>query len=211
MYDLVLFDLDGTLLDTSRGIFNSVRYAEEKMGFKRINDAQLKAFVGPPPKKMYMDIYGVDEETALAAAKYHREYGRNKAIFEAEVYPGIPDLLMHLKASGVKKGVATLKGQKIAEAILAEFGLLTYFDVVVGMDSQESLTKEDTIRLAMAQTNSTNCLMVGDSEYDYQGACDASVDFIGVLYGFGFQPGKHYDFKSASSPQMIEKLTGIKE
>lgn len=53
-YELVIFDLDGTLLDTSPGIFNSVRFAEQQMGFTPILDARLKEFVGPPPKSMYM-------------------------------------------------------------------------------------------------------------------------------------------------------------
>ena len=120
-YELIIFDLDGTMLDTSPGIFNSVRYAEKKMGFKPIDENQLASFVGPPPKEMYMKTYNVDEETAMQAAKYHREYGREKAVFEASVYNGIPELLNSLKKSGVKLAVATLKSQTIAEKILKNF------------------------------------------------------------------------------------------
>ena len=94
-YQLIIFDLDGTLLDTSPGIYNSVRYAEKQMGFAPIPDEQLREFVGPPPKQMYMRKYGVDEETALAAVRWHREYGREKAVYEPAQDGTFEASLMH--------------------------------------------------------------------------------------------------------------------
>ena len=68
-YKLIIFDLDGTLLDTSKGIFNSVRYAEKMMGFEPLKDDKLKEFVGPPPKDMYMKDYGISEYDATILVK----------------------------------------------------------------------------------------------------------------------------------------------
>jgi len=208
-YELIIFDLDGTLLDTSRGIFNSVRYAEEKMGFSKIDDSLLKQFVGPPPKLMYMKHYGVNEETALEAAKKHREYGRTKAVFEAEVYEGMVEVLNTLRANGYKLAVATLKSQAIAETVLENFKLREYFDCIVGMDVDETLTKCMTIKLAMQNTNADGkTVMIGDSPYDYEGALEANVDFIGVTYGFGFEVEKiaEFEFSVANSPKNILEL-----
>lgn len=187
-YDLVIFDLDGTLLDTSPGIYNSVRYAERKLGLARIPDGRLREFVGPPPKEMYRKIYGLDDEAALQAAKYHREYGRTKAIYEASVYPGIEDVLKWLKSMNVKLAVSTLKSQKIAETILENFALWNYFDSVAGMDDSESMTKCQTILKAIEETGipGNRAVMVGDSRYDLDGAEEAGVDFVEVMYGFGF-------------------------
>ena len=189
-YKVVLFDLDGTLINTSEGIFNSVRHAEKMMGFDLVSDEQLNSFVGPPPVQSYMKNYGVTEEVAREATKYHREYGAKYGIYEAAVYQGIPELLETLKESGVKLGVCTLKRQDIAEKVLAHFKLLEYFDVVVGIDQQESLTKADTIDIALdavKETNKENAALVGDSVYDAEGAEVAGVDFVGVLYGFGLK------------------------
>lgn len=190
-YELILFDLDGTLLDTSPGIFNSVRFAEQQLGFSPIPDAQLHVFVGPPPKQMYQKVYGVDEDTALKATGFHRQYSREKAIYEATVYPGMEETLKTLKEQGFKLAVATLKGQKIAEKVLQIHGLSDFFDSIVGMDEAESFTKCKTIQVAMEKTNTSgNALMVGDSEYDYIGACEAGVDFVGAAYGFGINEGE---------------------
>jgi len=203
-YELILFDLDGTLLDTSPGIFNSVRYAEKQLMLEPVPEERLKGFVGPPPKKMYAQVYGLGEEQALFAAQKHREYGRTKAIYEAEVYPGIADMLSELKLQGYKLGVTTLKSQEIAETILEYYGLGQYFDVIIGMDAQESLTKSKTIQLAIKKTSTTGkVVLVGDSQYDYDGAQEAGIDFIGVLYGFGFHTGELYPFVTVDTPMQV--------
>lgn len=204
MYELIIFDLDGTLLDTSVGIFNSVRFAEQEMNFEAISDSRLKEFVGPPPKSMYMKVYGVSEEIAIEAVKLHRRYGREKAVYEATVYPGINNLLEILKERGYKLAVSTLKTQSIAEKVLMNFKLYDYFDAIVGMDVNESFKKCDTIKIAMQRTDTKGAtLMIGDSQYDYEGAIEAGVDFIGVLYGFGFDIKKSYRFRTI---ERIEEL-----
>lgn len=203
-YELIIFDLDGTLLDTSQGIFNSVRYAEKEMGFEPVAEEKLKEFVGPPPKTMYMSVYHVDEKVALKAAKKHREYGKTRAIYEAKVYPGMAEVLGRLKEMNYKLAVATLKSQSIAETVLMHYGLKKYFDAVIGMDDRESLTKCETIQLAIEKTKSSGrVLMVGDSMYDYVGATEAQVDFLGVLYGFGFKREEKYLFPVVED---VEKL-----
>lgn len=211
-YQVVLFDLDGTLIDTSRGIFNSVRYAEQKMRFTPIADEHLGRFVGPPPVQSYMTNYGVSEEVAREATKYHREYGLQYGIYEAEVYVGIPELLATLKNDGVKLGVCTLKRQDVAEKVLEHFGLLEYFDVVVGIDRQETLTKAGTIDIALhslQRNDKAGVVLVGDSVYDAEGARDAGVDFLGVLYGFGFKKSTEITeaggFANVETPMLIKE------
>lgn len=196
-YNVVLFDLDGTLLDTSPGIFNSVRFAESQMEFQPISDNKLKSFVGPPPIESYMNNYGVSHEKAVEATKFHRQYGAENGIYEAKVYEGIPELLAQLKDKGYKLGVCTLKRQDIAEKVLNNFELLHYFDTVVGIDNQESLTKADTINIALDNLNysdKSKVVLIGDSMYDADGADKANIDFIGVTYGFGLQKDAEYIF-----------------
>ena len=142
-YKLILFDLDGTLLDTSPGIFNSVRFALKESGLPQLPDNQLSDFVGPPPKQMYMKKFGLDDKAAFEVAKKHREYGRTRAIYEAKQYPDIESTIRTLKEYGCKLGVATLKSQGIAETVLKNQDLYSYMDVVVGMNDSETMTKAD--------------------------------------------------------------------
>ena len=199
-YDLILFDLDGTLLDTSTGIYNSVRFVEKQMKLKKIPEERLQEFVGPPPKKMYMEVYGLDEASALQAARYHREYGRTKAIYEAKAYPGIVWTLQQLNLLGFKLGVATLKSQEIAEEVLRLNGMLELFGCIAGMDQDETRKKVDTIHIAQLDTDAKTTVLVGDSFYDYEGAVAAGIDFIGALYGFGFKKGETFPFATIKAP-----------
>ena len=199
-HDLVIFDLDGTLLDTSPGIFGSIRYVEQVLKLKPIDENELCEFIGPPPKEMYLRKYNLSDEDAMKATCAHRKYGIEKAIYEAKIYDGMHEVLDTLKKRNVKMAVATLKKQNIAETVLVNFSLDKYFDIIVGMDDNETLTKKDTITRAMKAVGASCTVMVGDSEYDYQGAIEADVDFVGVLYGFGFRKDQSYPFRTASLP-----------
>lgn len=202
-YKVVLFDLDGTLLDTSKGIHNSVRFAEKQLNLPHMPQECLNAFIGPPPMVTYQKIYGLSESEAMEATKCHRQYGLNQGAYEAEIYKGIPLLLEQLKARGFLLGVCTLKRQDIAETVLKHFQLSDYFNVIVGIDSGEKLNKSDTIEIALKKihyVDKETTLLVGDSMYDADGAYSAGVDFIGVLYGFGFCTGIKYSFDTIEQP-----------
>ena len=205
MWELIIFDLDGTLLDTSEGIYNSVRYTEKTLGLNPIDYSKLHVFVGPPPKEMYQKMYELSEEEALNAVKRHREYGMSKALYEASIYDGVEHTLRYLKKQARKLAVATLKSQTIAKKILEIHNLAKYFDVIVGMNEDETYTKCDTIRIAMKETGCKTALMVGDSEYDQIGSIKAGIDFIGVTYGFGLNTQSQYPFKTIA--QMTELVS----
>ena len=185
---LIIWDVDGTLLNTSAGIIHSVRYTEKKLHLPPLNEEDVRVFLGPPPKAMYMKMYGLDEVMASEAVRFHREYSRNKAIFEAEVYDGIPEALNHFQRMGVYQAIATLKGQIIAETLMDRLRLSGYFDMIAAMDPEETKTKSGLIRevIEHIEVQKSDAVLIGDSKYDAIGAEKAGIDFIGVTYGFGF-------------------------
>lgn len=200
-YKLVIFDIDGTLIDTSKGIVNSVKYAINKMHFKSIDELTLRSFIGPPPLLMYKSIFNCSDFDAMQAVLYHRDYGNCCGIYESKLYNGIIDILEYLKKNKVKIGVATLKLQTTACNILKYHKIFDYFDTVVGMDEGETLTKAETIKLVMKKTNiRDNVLMIGDSKYDENGAHEAQVFFLPVTYGFGFSLNDFQNKTYAKSP-----------
>jgi phosphoglycolate phosphatase len=186
-YDLILFDLDGTLTDSAEGIVNSVVYALERLGIPYADKQELRLFVGPPLPQSFRDYCGFTEEEAKEAVRIFREYFTEKGIYENAVYDGVDHMLASLREAGHTLGVATSKPEPFAEQILARFGLAQYFTVISGA-SMDGTSKPVVIRQALARLGmeaSPRILMVGDREHDVLGAKEVGVSSLGVLYGYG--------------------------
>ena len=121
MYDVILFDLDGTLTDSGLGITNSVAYALKKYGIEVTDRTELYKFIGPPLRESFEKYYGFSAKEAEKAVEYYREYYVDKGIFENTVYFGIEDLLKEIRNSGKRAIVATSKPQVFAKRILEHF------------------------------------------------------------------------------------------
>lgn len=189
MYKAVLFDLDGTLLDTGEGVISSVKYTIEKMGLPELSYDVLKTFVGPPIKKKMMEMFELSDEVASEAMNIFREHYGAGDIYIAKVYDGMIALLDDLKKRGYKLGVATYKREDQAKKLLEKFEIADKFDVIHGSDKEGMLTKADVINNCVRELGYSPCEMVliGDSDNDAIGAKQAGLEFIGVTYGYGFK------------------------
>lgn len=188
-YTVVIFDLDGTLLDTSKGIFNGINHVIKQLGLDSLNQEKLSLFVGPPLWDSFKTICGLPDERCTQAIEIFRKEYIQTGIYEAQVYEGIKELLKWLRNEKIKIGIATLKREDMAKQIMRYFGLEKYFDVIIGDRELHKFTKEDTINMALeilGEVDRTKVLMIGDSPYDAIGAENAKVDFLAVTYGFGF-------------------------
>lgn len=189
MYDVILFDLDGTLTDSGIGITNSVKYALEKQGITINDRRELFRFVGPPLVEAFQKFYGFSPEKALETTHIYREYYSEKGIFENEVYDGIEKLLKKLSENGKRVIVATSKPELFARKILAHFSLSKYFEYIAGANMDETRTdKTEVIKYALEEckiTDLSHAVMIGDREHDIFGAKKIGASSIGVLYGYG--------------------------
>lgn len=189
MYDIILFDLDGTLSDSGPGIMHSVRYALAKFGITGESEEALRRFVGPPMIPAYMRFYGFTREQAAQALAYYREDYLAGAIYMNTPYEGMEETLRALKARGKILAAATGKPTSMAEDILLHFGWEEYFSFVAGATMDESRSeKSDIIELALEELGAADrsrVLMVGDRDNDVLGARLAGIDCCGVLYGYG--------------------------
>ncbi|MBP3506588.1 MAG: HAD hydrolase-like protein [Lachnospiraceae bacterium] len=188
-YSCVLFDLDGTIANTFLGIFHSYQYAAEKMELLQPNEETVAGLVGAPLDKIYKERFNLSEDKAVLAMDYYRQYYASKGVLEIEPYDGMKETLLKLKRNGISLGVTTLKKELFAKEILNVLGILQYFNVVIGMDEKDILTKSEMIRRALDFLNqpSETALLVGDSIYDALGAKESGIDFLAVTYGFGFK------------------------
>lgn len=187
-YTAVLFDLDGTLTDPYTGISRTFIHTLSALALPPPDEATLRAWIGPPLQHTFRAHLN-DEALAAEAVRIYRErYGR-LGMYENQVYPGIPELLKRLRTADVQLYVATSKLIGPAQGILAHFALAPFFAAVVGTTPDDRLsTKSEVIAAILAMLNPaarSNCVLVGDTTYDIEGARAHNIPCIAVSYGYG--------------------------
>ncbi len=187
-FDILLFDLDGTLTDSAEGIMNCAEYALNSMGISEPDRSRLLRFIGPPLIDSFMEFYGLSREDAVKAVAAYRERYPVKGIFENRVYEGIPEALELLKKGGKRLAVATSKPETYALRILEHFGLSEYFEVVTGAElSGRRNAKSEVIEECLKRLGSPDksvVLMIGDRRHDVEGAKLCGVKCAGVKFGY---------------------------
>ncbi len=188
----ILFDLDGTLLDTTEGILESAVYAARELGYPELPRETMLQFIGPPIQQSYMKYYGASTEEAQHAAEIFRNYYKEKALLKASMYPGMEELCETLKEAGFRMAVATYKREDYALTLLNHFGFDRWCDPMHGADNFNVLKKEDIVRMCMEEMGALpeNTVLIGDTDHDARGAAKAGIPFLAVTYGFGYKPGK---------------------
>lgn len=190
MYRYLLFDLDGTLTDSSEGICKSIQYSLGKIGIQEDDLQKLEVFIGPPLRYSFKEYYGLEGELAEQAIAFYRERYTEVGKYENRPYPGIREMLIHLKAAGAVLAVASSKPELYVEDILRHFDLYELFDYVVGSDlegkreTKTAVIMEAMERMQVTREEQKGVLMVGDRHFDIDGAKELSLDSLGVYYGF---------------------------
>lgn len=209
MYDVILFDLDGTLTDSGLGITNSVAYSLKKFGIEVHDRTELYKFIGPPLKESFEKYYGFPAEKAEQAIQYYREYYVDKGMFENTVYEGIESLLKSIRDSGKTAIVATSKPEIFAKRILEHFDIAKYFSYIIGANMDETRTKKDEVISYVLENcnipDKSKVLMIGDREHDILGAKKVGIDSLGVLFGYG----DYEELKSAGATYIAEAVENI--
>lgn len=193
-YKAVFFDLDGTLMDTSEGIFATAIHSMETVGVSIPQGCDLRKFVGPPLRECFRITFGVQDEKLLdklfeAYRKYYDIIGRYKAHF----YPGMIDTLKELKAKGYQTAITSMKGETLVQEMAQHYNVTEHFDLLLGFDDTNGKTTKKAIILDACKKlglEPSECVLVGDTAIDANGAKDAGMDCIRVNWGFGFVPGE---------------------
>lgn len=197
----VLFDLDGTLLDTSEGILESVEYTIHTLKHPMLPKHELLQFVGPPIQNSLITFLGLNPEEAQQGATIFRNYYKEKALYKASVYEDILSTLAYLKQKHIKIGVATYKREDYAKTLLTHFGISPYCDVIHGADNDNKLRKADIVAMCCKELRCehSQIALIGDTVHDAEGAYKAGVKFIAVTWGFGY---KKENIETISFPYM---------
>jgi phosphoglycolate phosphatase len=182
---LVIFDLDGTLTDSAKGIVSSFRHALGEIGAEVPDGDLATRIVGPPMHHTLQEMGLRDADAAIAA--YRADYSTRGWAMNS-LFDGIPQLLADLRAAGVRLAVATSKAEPTARRILEHFGLDENFEVIAGasLDGVRA-TKADVVAHALAQLEPLpeRVVMVGDRAHDVEGAAAHGINTVVVDWGYG--------------------------
>lgn len=186
MVPVVLFDLDGTLVDSSRGIVHCAHAALRAHGLDPRGRDIVGRFIGPPLAEGFAAI-GAPEALIDDLVVTYREHYAAGAMYDVTVYDGIPELLETLRAWGATLAVATSKLTEFARAVVGHTGLDRHLPLVLGSerDGRRASKAEVIGDVLAALGRAGDAVMVGDREHDAWGAATAGVRFVGATWGFG--------------------------
>lgn len=189
-YNVLLWDLDGTLTDPKEGITRSVQYALKRLDYPHYEGDNLDWIIGPPLKESFKTLFQTTDDALLnQAISIYRERYREVGLYENIVYPGIPDLLAQLKEKGCRHLLATSKPRVFAEQILQHFSMDSYFSVIMGSELNGQFVEKDCliaeVLKALPVDSRSKTVMIGDRRFDVDGARANHIDVISVGYGYG--------------------------
>lgn len=185
----VFFDLDGTLTDPCTGIVRSIQYALDALQQPTVDAAQLIRYIGPPLSECFGELLATTDTALIEKAiLLYRERYQVTGLYENAVYPGIRELLEHLRAQQRALYVVTSKPAVYAQTILEHFELAPYFTALYGSELDGTRAhKAELIRYVLAQERLTAAaaVMIGDRKHDALGARANDMTCIGVAWGYG--------------------------
>lgn len=208
----VLFDLDGTLADSAPGITATLGLMFEELGMPIPAPAELLKYVGPPILEAFHDFAGMSPKKAQAALDIYRRFYLENGTNGVTIYPGIPGLLRSVDGSHLATSLATSKPEKPALKLLDSANLTRYFDVITGASIDETRSaKADVVaealhRLRKAGADVSRPVMVGDRDYDIDGAAANDVPTIFVEWGYGSPAESIGAIASAATAAELKEL-----
>jgi phosphoglycolate phosphatase len=185
---LVLFDLDGTLIDSEPGITASLGYAFARIGAELPPREVLRSWIGPPFRQTFPSVLGDDALRIEAAIGHYRTRFEDVGWSEHAVYDGIAELVASIAARGDALAIVTTKPQSQAQRIIDHLPFGASFARVYGPDAHHAhCAKAEMIAQALTDfaAHPQRSVMIGDRYFDIEGARANEVAGLGVTWGFG--------------------------
>jgi len=201
----VLFDLDGTLIDTNDIIIESFKYTFKTHVPEVEFDLNLfKSFIGPSLQQTFSEY--VDDETIKLMIKSYRDYYKANEFDYFSIYPNVISVLKELKNKGFNLGIVTTKFKEAAWPSFTHYGLDEYFDCFIALDHVENpKPHREPVDLALSKFEHTGAIMVGDNQGDILAGKNANIYSCGVAWSF---KGKEY-LEKVNPDFMIDDMTDL--
>ena len=187
-YKAVIFDMDGTILNTLEDLKNATNYSLRQFGMPERSLEEVRMFVGNGIRKLVERAVpaGTSEEKIAQVFDVFLEYYEIHSADNTSPYPGILELVEKLKKSGIKTAVSTNKADVPAQELGREY-FNGIFDLIVGQqDGLKVKPAPDSVNkiLSILDIQKKDAIYIGDSDVDVQTAKNSGLEFIGVSWGF---------------------------
>lgn len=185
---LILFDLDGTLIDSEIGITRTMEHALRALDVEPPPRETLRSWIGPPLYVSFSTVLDDDDARVDLAVDHYRDRFNQIGWSEHSVYPGIAELIAMLGARGERLAVVTSKLEDQARRIVSSLPFGHHFDAIYGpaigvRTSEKAALVARALREMEGSPETT--VMIGDRRFDIEGARANGVHSVGVLWGFG--------------------------
>jgi len=185
---IILFDLDGTLIDSTEAILESFHHSFDVYNYPHASDEDIKSLVGYPLDIMYANL-GVDEKNVSDFVNTYKEHYQKISTLKTVLLENAKDAVIDA-SQFAKLGIVTTKTAKYSKVLMEHFELMDYFDVLIGReDVQKPKPDAEPILKALEHFDCENkeIWIIGDTPMDLISAKNANINSIGVLSGYGIK------------------------
>ncbi|OPA76505.1 haloacid dehalogenase [Campylobacter pinnipediorum subsp. pinnipediorum] len=204
---VVIFDMDGTVIDSSTAIEKTINGIRKDMGLDELAKAYITKVINEPGRNLAFDLYGIQTPSTSLKKGFEAEFEKNYDLY-ATTYNGVKELLQKCKDNDYKIVLASNAPEKTLSKILEKNEILHFFDEVIGASKDVPEKPDPTmLNLAIDKTGATKAVFVGDSLKDKMAADNAKIDYIQVNWGFGVAIESKYSADTTDQAwQLIEKI-----
>lgn len=182
---VIIFDLDGTIVDTKKGIIEALNFVLCSYGMQKIRREDEWDYIGPSVYDSFKNKMGFSEDKAKEATFLYRKNYIEKNIYNFELYHGVKEVLLELKKRGYILGIATMKTKKQVEKLFELANLIDFFDIIKYALDDGSYKKYQMLLDIKKHYQCEYYYMIGDTIGDYNAAKDAEIQFVFANYGYG--------------------------
>lgn len=214
-YSCILWDVDGTIADASRGMFARLTSVLESFGRPTPSREELAMWMGPPMLESFQLRAGMTQDEAQDALTRYRGLSAGEGYATTvDLYPGVPEIVRAVAAAGIPQSTASTKPEVQVRAILDHFGLLPMFTALSGarsgpegqLDGKAFVVERALERLAAAGANVSRPVLIGDRHHDVDGAAAHGIPVIFVDWGFGLTEEAAGAIHHAMTPEELRGL-----
>jgi phosphoglycolate phosphatase len=208
--NIILFDFDGTLINTWPGIEATLRASLEALDIPIREGAITPSLVGMPLAKVFEELRGDDPSSAEVVTQKYRELFPTVGMSSSEPFGGVHEMLEELKGRDKELFLVTARNEVIAKKMMDDHNLSGFFTWVRGEqegelpDGKAHMIAEVLLKFSLARED---CVMVGDRSYDMEAALANSIQAIGVTYGYGSRE----ELIDAGAQKLVDSIMDLEE